>query len=138
MTFLFDLYSPGSITNAVEAARSVAGFSTKVEVECQDQSEAEEAVLAGADIVMLDNLKGEQLHATAKALKEKFGPEAVRAAAESGSAHQLRHFLIETSGGINLSSLLDHLSNDIDILSTSAVHQSTHHLDFSLKIQPKK
>ena len=35
----------------------MAGFSTKVEVECRSVEEADEAATAGADIVMLDNFK---------------------------------------------------------------------------------
>ena len=46
----------GSITNAVQAVRSVAGFSLRLDVEVQDEEEANEAIDAGADVVMLDNL----------------------------------------------------------------------------------
>ena len=49
------IWSAGSITNAVNKARSAAGFSIKIEVECQSLSEGLEAAEAGADIVMLDN-----------------------------------------------------------------------------------
>lgn len=42
---------------AVQATRSVCGFSSKIEVECGSTEEAIEAAHAGADIVMLDNLK---------------------------------------------------------------------------------
>lgn len=38
------IWSSGSITNAVKSARSVAGFSTKVEVECQTLDQGVEAV----------------------------------------------------------------------------------------------
>jgi len=41
------IWSCGSITKAVEKARSVAGFSIKIEVECQSEGEAEEAINAG-------------------------------------------------------------------------------------------
>ena len=40
---------------AVNDARRVGGFSTKIEVECRSVPEATEAALAGAEIVMLDN-----------------------------------------------------------------------------------
>ena len=49
------IWSAGSITNAVNKARSAAGFSMKIEVECQSLNEGLEAAEAGADIVMLDN-----------------------------------------------------------------------------------
>ena len=44
---------------AVADARSVCGFSTKIEVECRSQEEGREAAVAGAEIVMLDNFKPE-------------------------------------------------------------------------------
>ncbi|WVQ85342.1 nicotinate-nucleotide diphosphorylase (carboxylating) [Cryptococcus sp. DSM 104549] len=118
------IWATGSITSAVETVRRVAGFSLLVNVECQDFAEADEAIAAGANIVMLDNLVGQELHGAARQLKEKW----------SGK----REFLIETSGGIVEGSLTGRVGPDIDILSTSAVHQSCPHVDFSLKIQPKK
>lgn len=42
---------------AVKDARTVCGFSTKVEVECRSLEEALEAAGAGADIIMLDNFE---------------------------------------------------------------------------------
>ncbi|TXT15963.1 hypothetical protein VHUM_00466 [Vanrija humicola] len=118
------IWAHGSITNAVKAVRRVAGFSLLVNVECQDYAEADEAIAAGANIVMLDNLVGEELHGAAKQLKDKWRGK--------------REFLIETSGGIVEGSLTSRVGPDIDILSTSAVHQGTPHVDFSLKIQPRK
>lgn len=77
---------PGSITNAVKSVRRVAGFSLLVNVECQSLEEGDEAVAAGANIIMLDNIVGEELHSAAKSLKDKWRGK--------------REFLVETSGGI--------------------------------------
>jgi len=110
--------SCGSISGAVERAKKVGGFSLKIEVECQSEEEAEEAIRAGADIVMLDNFKPEEAKIAAKNLKEKY-PNA----------------LIEVSGGINLDTLEHYISPYIDILSTSILIQSVNHIDFSLKIR---
>ena len=46
----------GSITKAIEAARSVSGFSLRIDVEVQNEAEANEAIDAGADVIMLDNM----------------------------------------------------------------------------------
>lgn len=62
----------GSITNAVQKAKGAAGFSIKIEVECQNKDEAIEAALAGADIVMLDNYTKERIREDAVLLKEQF------------------------------------------------------------------
>ncbi|GFZ45104.1 Nicotinate-nucleotide pyrophosphorylase [carboxylating], partial [Saitozyma sp. JCM 24511] len=118
------IWATGSITSAVQTVRRVAGFSLLVNVECQSLAEADEAIAAGANIVMLDNLVGDELHGTAKELKDKWRGK--------------REFLIETSGGIVEGGLTSRVGPHIDILSTSAVHQSCQHVDFSLKIQPKK
>ncbi|WVQ62397.1 nicotinate-nucleotide diphosphorylase (carboxylating) [Kwoniella botswanensis] len=118
------IWATGSITQAIKSVRRVAGFSLLVNVECQNYEEANEAISAGANIVMLDNLLGEELHGAAKRLKEEWKGK--------------REFLIETSGGIVEGGLKARLGPDIDILSTSAVHQSCPHVDFSLKIQPRK
>jgi len=48
----------GSIKGAVETVRQVSGFSLLIDVEVGSEAEADEAIEAGADIVMLDNLEG--------------------------------------------------------------------------------
>lgn len=112
------IWSTGSITNAVKKAREFIGFSVKIEVECQSEEEAEEAIAAGADVVMLDN----------------FGPEALRSSAASLKARHGSRVLLECSGGLTLDNISAFLSNDVDIYSTSSVHQGVPVVDFSMKI----
>ena len=69
----------------------MGGFSLLLEVEVQSEAEADEAIDAGADIVMLDNLGGSQLADVSKRLKEKW----------SGK----RKFLFESSGNVTESNL---------------------------------
>lgn len=90
----------------------------KIEVECQNQSDAEEALQAGADVVMLDNMLPAQLHSVAKSIKSKF-PNAK----------------IEASGGVTLSSLPEYFSDFIDVISMGSLTQSVPHIDFSLKVK---
>jgi len=115
------IWSSGSITNAVRQARVVGGFSLLLDVEVRCEAEADEAIEAGADVVMLDNMEGEALVGATRRLKEKW----------SGK----RKFLFESSGNITEENLQERAIEGIDILSTSAVHQSVQHIDFSLKIQ---
>lgn len=117
------VWSKGSITEAVHAARSVAGFSTKVEVEVRSEEEADEAIRAGADIVMLDNFTGEALQAVACSLKKRWAGN--------------RSVLLECSGGLTAENITSFVCNDIDIYSTSAVHQGVPTVDFSLKLNRK-
>lgn len=112
------IWACGSITDAVVAANAVGGFSIKIEVECQTLAEADEAIDAGADIVMLDN----------------FSSDSVRAAAATLKARSGRRALVEVSGGLTVDNVKDYACNDIDLISTSWIHQGTPHVDFSLKL----
>lgn len=115
-----------SITRAVHAAKAVGGFSIKVEVECQSEEQAREAIEAGADIVMLDNFNGEEVIQAVKGLKSHFA---------SAVAGEKKNFLIEVSGGLTESNIKEYANAGVDVLSTSSIHQGVPHIDFSLKIQ---
>jgi hypothetical protein len=62
----------GSIPSAVAAARSLCGFSVKIEVECSCAGDALAAAGAGADVVMLDNLQPKVLAVEAAKVKQQF------------------------------------------------------------------
>jgi nicotinate-nucleotide pyrophosphorylase (carboxylating) len=116
------IWAAGSITAAVKAATSVAGFSTKVEVEARSLEEALEAAAAGAAIVMLDNYPSPAaLHADAAAVKA-----------------QHPGVLIEASGGIRLDTLASYFSPHVDILSSGSLTQGYATADFSLKVNKGK
>eukprot|EP01118_Nematostelium_gracile_P016622 TRINITY_DN692_c0_g1_i1.p1 TRINITY_DN692_c0_g1~~TRINITY_DN692_c0_g1_i1.p1 ORF type:complete len:293 (+),score=93.26 TRINITY_DN692_c0_g1_i1:61-939(+) len=112
------IWSTGSITNAVKKAKSVGGFSVKIEVECSDKASAIEAIKAGADIVMLDNQTPQNLKAIAKDLKTEFP-----------------HVIIEASGGVTRDSIVDYFSEYVDVISMGNLTQELHHIDFSLKVK---
>ncbi|KAH6646003.1 nicotinate-nucleotide diphosphorylase [Truncatella angustata] len=114
------VWSRGSITDAVQAARSVGGFALKIEVEVQNEAEADEAIEAGADIIMLDNFTGDGVKVAARSLRERWQGK--------------KSFLLEVSGGLKEDNVAPYVCNDIDIISTSSIHQGTGYVDFSLKI----
>ena len=91
------VWSKGSITKAIHAARAVGGFALKIEVECQSEAEADEAIEAGADIVMLDNFDGEGLKIAAKSLKERWRGK--------------REILLECSGGLTEGNVAEYINN---------------------------
>lgn len=109
-----------AIHTAVSTARSAAGFSTKIEVECQTEAEADAAIKAGADVVMLDNFTPKQMKETARRLKDRWGRDG--------------RFLIEVSGGLRESNLETYVCQDVDVLSSSSLHQGVATVDFSLKV----
>ncbi|CAG10768.1 unnamed protein product [Tetraodon nigroviridis] len=112
------VWASGSITQAVKAARSVCGFSSRIEVESGSTEEAREAAAAGADIIMLDNFRPQALHAAAQALKQEFPST-----------------LIEASGGVIPENLCQYLSPHVDIISLGCITQGCPVVDFSLKVQ---
>lgn len=112
------IWASGSIKEAVKAARSVCGFSSKIEVECRSAEEGSEAARAGADIVMLDNFQPQELHVAAHALKEDFPS-----------------LLIEASGGVTPENLPSYFSPHVDIISLGCITQGCPVVDFSLKVQ---
>ncbi|KAK2097857.1 hypothetical protein P7K49_023308 [Saguinus oedipus] len=107
----------GGVEKAVRVARQVADFALKVEVECSSLQEAVQAAQAGADLVLLDNFKPEELHSTAAALKTQFPSVAV-----------------EASGGITLDNLPQFCGPHIDVISMGMLTQAAPALDFSLKL----
>lgn len=112
------IWSAGNITAAICNARKAAGFSMKIEVECQSLDEAREAALAGADIVMLDNFSGDRLKAAAEEIKKAFPT-----------------LLVEASGGITLDNMHQYMCPYVDIISEGCLTQGYPCHDFSLKIQ---
>lgn len=111
------IVAAGSISRAVRTAQRAAGFSQKIEVECQTLEEAIEAATAGADIVMLDNFKPEKLRSDAVLFKEQFP-----------------HVLVEASGGITVETMRDYLCPSVDIISQGKLTQGYDCIDYSLKI----
>lgn len=130
-----------TITSAIHAAQSASGFSVKVEVECRSLAEADEAIAAGADVVMLDNFGAEEMKVAARTLKDRWvegvrgeGNSAGKEGGEGEGKRRKREFLIEVSGGLTEANVRDFVCDDVDVISTSAIHQGVPHVDFSLKI----
>ncbi|XP_014849193.1 PREDICTED: nicotinate-nucleotide pyrophosphorylase [carboxylating] isoform X1 [Poecilia mexicana] len=112
------VWASGSITEAVKVARSVCGFSSKIEVECRSTAEGREAAAAGADIVMLDNFQPQELHVAARDLKNEFPS-----------------LQIEASGGVTPENVASYFSSHVDIISLGCITQGCPVSDFSLKVQ---
>lgn len=111
------IWSAGNITQAVTNARSVGGFSLKIEVECRSVEEARSAAHAGADIVMLDNFLPDALHQSAAILKGEFP-----------------NLLIEASGVINEDNISGYFNPNVDVISLGSLTQGYKPVNFSLKI----
>ncbi|KAF4794958.1 Nicotinate-nucleotide pyrophosphorylase [Turdus rufiventris] len=97
--------------------RRAGGFTRRLGVECSSADEALEAAGAGADIVLLDNLAPQELHAVAAQVK----------AAHPGVT-------VEASGGIVLGTLPQFLGPHIDVVSMGCLTHSAPALDFALRV----
>ncbi|RPF49673.1 nicotinate-nucleotide pyrophosphorylase [carboxylating] [Thermodesulfitimonas autotrophica] len=104
----------GGIREAVARARARAPHTLKVEVEVQSLDEVEEALAAGADIIMLDNMPVAAMR------------EAVRRI--GGRA------LVEASGGITEENVREVAATGVDFISAGALTHSARALDISLEI----
>lgn len=103
------------IAEAVAAARQRAPHTSRVEVEVVDLDGVREALRAGADIIMLDNMTLDQMR------------EAV--AIVDGRA------LVEASGGITLETIARVAATGVDLISCGAVTHSAPSLDISLDFE---
>jgi nicotinate-nucleotide pyrophosphorylase (carboxylating) len=102
------------ITEAVARARQQWPLRT-VEVECDTFDQVHEAVSAGADAVLLDNMTPEQV--------------AVCVAQVAGRA------LVEASGGISLATVSDYAATGVDVVSVGAITASAPSLDLGLDLE---
>lgn len=109
----------GSVSKAVKRAREKNSFSKKIEVEITEAGDILPAIEAGADIVMLDNFSPKQIKNTCTILKK------------SGSYGKI---LIEASGGITETNLLQYASSGVNIVSMGALTNNAKALDISLEI----
>jgi len=104
----------GSITRAVELAAKNAPHTVKIEVEVENLAGTEEALKAGADIIMLDNMDPERMREAVRMVKGKAK--------------------IEASGGIDLDTITGVAGTGVDYISVGALTHSPKAADFSLEI----
>jgi nicotinate-nucleotide pyrophosphorylase (carboxylating) len=105
----------GGIEKAVSRARERAPHTSRIEVEVKDKKELEEAIAAGADVVLLDNMSPEQ------------AAEAVRLAA--GRAET------EVSGGMRPETIGAYARAGVDIISMGYLTHSVRSVDINMKIE---
>lgn len=106
------IHAAGGVTAAVQRAKAAAPHTLKVEVETTTLAEVEEAVLAGADIILLDNMSPDELRQAVALI--------------AGRA------LTEASGGVNLKSVRAIAETGVDLISVGALTHSFRSVDISL------
>lgn len=103
----------GGVANAVKAAKEYSSFVRKIEVEVETLEQCKEAVEAGADIIMLDNMSVEDMKKAVELI--------------DGRA------LTECSGNITKDNVKRVISAGVDYVSSGALTHSAPILDLSLK-----
>ena len=103
----------GSITEAIKLAREYSPFIKKIEIEVEDLKGVEEAVKAGADIIMLDNMDIETIKKAIKIINKQA--------------------IIECSGNVDITNINRFKGLEIEYISSGAITHSAKILDLSLK-----
>ena len=103
----------GGVKKAIEMAKEYAPFVRKIEVEVENLDMVREAVEAGADIIMLDNMKHEDMEEAMKII--------------DGKAE------VEVSGNVTKENIARLTDLGVDYISSGALTHSAPILDISLK-----
>ncbi|HEY4317085.1 MAG TPA: carboxylating nicotinate-nucleotide diphosphorylase [Herbaspirillum sp.] len=106
----------GGIAKAVERARRQLPVLTKLEVECETLDQVGEALAAGVDLIMLDNMPL---------------PEMAQAVKLVGGRTR-----IEASGGVKLATIAAIAQTGVDYISTSRINQASTNVDIGLDEAP--
>jgi nicotinate-nucleotide pyrophosphorylase (carboxylating) len=102
----------GGLTNAIKRAKANVPALTKVEVECDRLDQVEEALAAGADMLLLDNMGPDMLREAVKIVGGKIP--------------------LEASGGINLQTIRPIAESGVDFVSVGRITQSAPAVDIGL------
>ena len=109
------IVAAGSVREAIERAYKHAPHSSRIEIEVESLEMLDEALAAGADIVMLDN----------------FAPDQIAVAVE----HAHGRALVEVSGGITLERIPALAAAGVDVISVGALTHSAPAADIGLDIE---
>lgn len=111
----------GGIGAAVERARRAIPHTMKIEVEVESEHQLEEALQAGADIIMLDNMSPERMRQAVAQIRQA-----------------APHVGIEASGSVTLDTLRTVAETGVDVISVGRLTYSVQSLDISLDLFGKK
>jgi nicotinate-nucleotide pyrophosphorylase (carboxylating) len=104
----------GGISQAVQKARQAISHLVKVEVETTTPEEVQQALAAGAEIIMLDNMDLDQIRQAVRMINKKA--------------------LVEVSGGVTREKLKDLAQTGVDLISIGALTHSAVAVDLSMRI----
>jgi nicotinate-nucleotide pyrophosphorylase (carboxylating) len=109
----------GSVHAAVSAAREAVSFSKKIACEARTLQEVQEAIGAGADIILLDNFKPKDVGGVIEVLEQ----EGLR-----------KKVILEVSGGIDESNIREYAREKVDVISSGALTHSYNAVNFNMRL----
>lgn len=109
----------GSVREAIRRARDNAPHGLRIAVEVDDMGQLEEAMEAGAEVVLLDNFQPRDLIEAVKRVRER-APRTT----------------VEASGGVTLDRMREVAKTGVDVISIGAVTHSARAIDFTCEIRP--
>jgi nicotinate-nucleotide pyrophosphorylase (carboxylating) len=115
------LKAAGGVAAAITMARAQIPHTMKVEVEVESFEQLREAMDAGADVIMLDNMAPKAMREAVVLIRE-----------------QSPHTVVEASGGIRMETLREVAETGIDVISVGGLTHSVQALDISLDLFDKK
>jgi len=111
----------GGIRQAIRSARQAIPHTMKIEVETESLEQVREAVDAGADIIMLDNMPIPAMEEAVRYIKS-----------------HAPHVIVEASGGVTLQTVRSIALTGVDVISVGGLTHSVRALDISLDLNAKK
>jgi nicotinate-nucleotide pyrophosphorylase (carboxylating) len=108
----------GSIQNAVKSVKNRTSHLMKIEVEVSNLDEVKEAVIVGAEVIMLDNMTYAQMSRAVKYI--------------NGRA------VVEASGNVSLETLNKIAATGVDVISCGALTHQARSVDLSMRINTNK
>jgi nicotinate-nucleotide pyrophosphorylase (carboxylating) len=102
----------GGITEAIRRARAYIPHTLKIEIETETLDQVDEALAAGADIIMLDNMSLDEMRTAVTVIDKRV--------------------LVEASGGVNLERVRAIAETGVDIISVGALTHSPRAMDISM------
>jgi nicotinate-nucleotide pyrophosphorylase (carboxylating) len=104
----------GSVAAAIESAKKITPHTIRIEIECETLEQVGEALKAGADIIMLDNMSVEQMKRARQAVGE--------------------NVILEASGNVSLETVRAIAETGVDLISVGAITHSARAVDISMRI----
>jgi nicotinate-nucleotide pyrophosphorylase (carboxylating) len=111
----------GGIAQAIQAARAQIPHTMKIEVEVESCEQLDQALDAGPDIIMLDNMKPSAMKEAVAIIKAK-SP----------------HIVVEGSGSVTLQTIKSMAESGVDVISVGRLTYSVASLDISLDLNERK